>query len=160
LRHGLRLRFPGQQFEAETGTHYNYFRDYEAGTGRYLQSDPMGLFGGINGYSYADLQPTSFSDRYGLIVTRKTRKEVLDENCNFFGKATCECCGMDLIPSVKSKKGVTPPENEIQYDHIKPASKDGGDDAPNIQILARICNRKKSNNDDRNYKEENRAANK
>ncbi|MDN5924651.1 MAG: hypothetical protein L0H70_06585, partial [Xanthomonadales bacterium] len=35
------LRFPGQYFDAETGTHYNYFRDYEAGTGRYLEFDPL-----------------------------------------------------------------------------------------------------------------------
>ena len=35
------LRFPGQQYDRETGTHYNYFRDYEAGTGRYVQSDPV-----------------------------------------------------------------------------------------------------------------------
>jgi RHS repeat-associated protein len=41
------LRFPGQQYDAATGLHYNYFRDYEPGTGRYVESDPIGL-GGVD----------------------------------------------------------------------------------------------------------------
>jgi RHS repeat-associated protein len=47
------LRFPGQQYDASTGLHYNYFRDYEAGTGRYVESDPIGLRGGVGTYVYA-----------------------------------------------------------------------------------------------------------
>ena len=39
------LRFPGQYFDRETGLHYNYFRDYEPRTGRYIESDPIGLAG-------------------------------------------------------------------------------------------------------------------
>jgi RHS repeat-associated protein len=39
----LNLRFPGQYFDEETGTHYNYFRDYDSGVGRYVQSDPRGI---------------------------------------------------------------------------------------------------------------------
>ena len=41
------LRFPGQYYDAETGTHYNYFRDYDPTIGRYEQSDPIGLRGGM-----------------------------------------------------------------------------------------------------------------
>jgi RHS repeat-associated protein len=42
------LRFPGQVFDAESGLHYNYFRDYDPQTGRYIQSDPVGISAGIN----------------------------------------------------------------------------------------------------------------
>ena len=37
------LRFPGQYYDEETGLHYNYFRDYDPGTGRYLTADPLGI---------------------------------------------------------------------------------------------------------------------
>lgn len=47
------LRFAEQYFDTETGLHYNYFRDYEPQTGRYLSSDPIGLAGGLNTYGYA-----------------------------------------------------------------------------------------------------------
>ncbi|MDG4552135.1 MAG: RHS repeat-associated core domain-containing protein [Candidatus Contendobacter sp.] len=43
----LNLRFPGQYYDAESGLHYNYFRDYDPQTGRYIQSDPIGLERGL-----------------------------------------------------------------------------------------------------------------
>ena len=45
-KHTISLRFAGQVFDADTGLHYNYFRDYDPWTGRYIQSDPIGLEGG------------------------------------------------------------------------------------------------------------------
>jgi RHS repeat-associated protein len=42
------LRFPGQYYDAETALHYNYFRDYDPGSGRYFETDPMGLTGGAD----------------------------------------------------------------------------------------------------------------
>src|SRR5262249_34061122 len=46
------MRFQGQQFDASNGLVYNYFRDYDPSTGRYMQSDPIGLPGGISTYGY------------------------------------------------------------------------------------------------------------
>ena len=60
------LRYPGQYFDKETGLHYNYFRTYAPGTGRYTQSDPIGLDGGWNRFTYVDGDPLSFFDPDGL----------------------------------------------------------------------------------------------
>lgn len=60
------LRFAGQYFDTETNLHYNYFRDYEPATGRYLSSDPIGLRGGLNVYGYVNGQPVISIDPDGL----------------------------------------------------------------------------------------------
>jgi RHS repeat-associated protein len=63
------LRFPGQYEDVETGTYYNYFRDYDPATGRYVQSDPIGLKGGINTFGYVRSLPLKLVDPQGLAVT-------------------------------------------------------------------------------------------
>jgi len=62
----LNLRFPGQYFDKETGLHYNTFRDYDPQTGRYVESDPIGLGAGLNTYAYVRGDPMARSDPFGL----------------------------------------------------------------------------------------------
>ncbi|MFA1752748.1 RHS repeat-associated core domain-containing protein [Xanthomonas campestris] len=63
----LDMRFPGQRFDAASGLNQNYFRDYEAATGRYGQSDPIGLDGGSTTYSYTGSSPLMWKDTNGLV---------------------------------------------------------------------------------------------
>ncbi len=59
------IRFQGQQFDAETGLHYNRFRYYDPMLGQYVTQDPMGLRGGLNKAIYP-LNPLEWSDPLGL----------------------------------------------------------------------------------------------
>jgi RHS repeat-associated protein len=70
------MRFAGQFFDSESGLHYNYFRDYEPGTGRYVQSDPIGLSGGVSSYGYAIQNPVRLFDRDGLTAQDVARVNI------------------------------------------------------------------------------------
>jgi len=61
----LDMRFPGQRYDSVSGLYYNYFRDYEPGTGRYTQSDPIGLDGGLSTYGYVEGNPFLYFDSEG-----------------------------------------------------------------------------------------------
>ena len=62
----LKARFPGQYDILGNGLYYNYFRDYDPKLGRYVQSDPIGLAGGLNTYGYVGVNPIRNIDPEGL----------------------------------------------------------------------------------------------
>jgi RHS repeat-associated protein len=64
----IALRFPGQIYDAQTQLSYNYYRDYNPNTGRYVQSDPIGLGGGLNTYAYVEGNPTRYIDPKGQSI--------------------------------------------------------------------------------------------
>jgi len=82
------LRFPGQYYDVETGKHYNFNRDYDPVTGRYVQSDPIGLDGGMNGYGYISNKPLTDIDPTGLAakVTKIGNDLTVQMRINYTGK--------------------------------------------------------------------------
>jgi RHS repeat-associated protein len=142
------LRFPGQQFDAESGSHYNYFRDYEAATGRYLQSDPIGLEAGANTFTYVASMPLYGVDPKGLIISipkppsgrgsvplakrdpqrlfprKMIAERLIDNGC------TCDACGAPLeLPDADGH-------------HLKRHADGGRTKKKNLAALCKPCHKK------------------
>jgi RHS repeat-associated protein len=60
------IRFQGQYHDHETGLHYNRYRYYDPGVGRFVSKDPIGYSGGLNLYQYAP-NPSGWIDPLGLV---------------------------------------------------------------------------------------------
>lgn len=76
----------------ESGLNYNYFRDYDPSLGRYIESDPIGLKGGLNTFGYVGGSPLIFADLLGLA---KVCCRPLDGLFRITGKNHCFAVGND-----------------------------------------------------------------
>jgi RHS repeat-associated protein len=71
------LRLPGQNYDSETGFYYNVQRDYMPNIGRYLETDPIGLVGGLNTYLYVRGNPLVFVDTQGKQLAQVAQAAIL-----------------------------------------------------------------------------------
>ena len=150
------LRLPGQQFDLETQSHYNYFRDYEPATGRYFQADPMGQAGGLGLYSYVDANPLQDADPLGLVKLslnfgdgwsraerNAARRKVKDLDC-FCKSGKAKKTKPTRAPGSASSRyraggGSVPADYDV--DHIIDLQMGGCDCLSNMRPLQRRVNR-------------------
>lgn len=92
------IRHAGQYYDQEVGIFYNYFRDYDPITGRYVESDPIGLNGGLNTYGYVGGNALHLTDALGLFPN--SAQMACARN-----PALCAEIGM----SIPKPKPITPP---------------------------------------------------
>jgi RHS repeat-associated protein len=121
------LRFQGQYLDRETGLHYNLFRYYDPAMGRYTQSDPVGLSGGINTYAYVP-DPLGWVDPWGLSKCKPEVKEV-DPRDIRFSQSSVNGAG-DLTHSMKTKGWAGDPVDVVRMSDGKLTTID------NTRILA------------------------
>jgi len=105
------FRFQGQQFDVETGLHYNRFRYYDPGVGRFVSQDPVGFLGGDNFFLYA-FNPMGWIDPLGLMgiradlypsrVRKKTRKALDKKATGPDGKMRCAKCNCVITATTAS----------------------------------------------------------
>ena len=158
------FRLQNQYADLETGLHYNLLRFYDSISGRFINQDPIRLFGGENFYHFA-FNAQSWIDPLGLEhvesykrhlkkkgtrkgkdFTAAGKKAVREQNkADNDGKMICGKCGVETIEPKRHEKGVRPPDNEAHVDHILAKSNGGSGTVENGQVLCRLCNLEKSN---------------
>ena len=123
----LPLRLPGQRYDKETNLHYNYFRDYDPSTGRYIEADPLGgaptwpdvPTSGINNlFAYASGAPLAAADQLGLLASfvvpgAATSPASSNPSSQICVASSKECTWINLYTRVGETCPTPPPQQEL-----------------------------------------------
>jgi RHS repeat-associated protein len=137
LGYVLNLRFPGQYSDTESGLSYNYFRDYDPATGRYVESDPIGLGGGTSTYGYVDSSPLRASDPLGL---KKWDWDGVGDTsvCKYYDRMAKQTGSCYYENAAKTCRGANPAVNALIDTGIAQAWLFGRTEKSQSQILTDI----------------------
>ena len=131
------LRHAGQYYDAEVNLFYNYFRDYDPITGRYVESDSIGLDGGLNTYGHVGGNALHSNDALGLFPNSAqmacARNPAL---CAEIGLSTPKPLPKPMVPPILLPKNencnqeCNPPAG-VKFNKVTHYDKHGRDQDPN-----------------------------
>lgn len=149
------MRFPGQYADPETGFSYNYFRDYDPTLGRCVQSDPVGLRGGVNTFGYTLQNPIKYTDPKGLAVPAAAVACAANPFCREASRRTKQACA-NLAGAARSIWGAWNEANNDASNNPHPADPNPNrkpkQDKPLSEGGKEIEDLKKSGNDPHDLK--------
>jgi len=89
-----------ESHRAETGLHYNRWRYYSPGLGRYVRPDPIGQQGAFNLYTYTSNNPIGETDLLGLRPLTRAERDFVP---SYFG-GVFDVSGIDLDSTLFGKR--------------------------------------------------------
>jgi hypothetical protein len=82
----------------ESGLYYNYFRDYDPQTGRYIESDPAGIDGGVGTYTYVYDNPLRWVDIKGKIPGSPSTGMQIPRKCSILSDQSSSAVPQASLP--------------------------------------------------------------
>ncbi len=124
----------------------NLYNSIKGVSGKEFIARNKAIENGKMGYSNLDANHPKMKHKPGAEYDSKRKTDILNENrARNNGQLRSDKTGKLLEQPQKSARGVKPPNNEAQVDHIIPKSQGGANSFDNAQVIERVVNRAKSN---------------
>ena len=116
------FRLQNQYADRETGLHYNFFRHYAADAGRFVNQDPIGVWGGENLYSFSP-NANVWGDPLGLSVQSESAQRGIDKATKYLKSRDFKILSDEVTIKVLDRTGKKLKKVRIRPDIV--AMKDG-----------------------------------